>query len=417
MRYAFILLLFFLPLLNTYAQELNRREPVRYEKGFTVPELKDLMEFQVSEGDTVYIRFKGDFRIRYDDITAVQSRGRLRYRARFGFFVDLPSNFKVGMKLISSDAQGTSGGDPISGNTSFENNGTKKFVFFDWAYASWETNIGERIKTNISFGKFSNPFQYSDVVFDNDYTPEGITNNWIVNFREGSNFIVHAAYFQIDENSNTHRDPFMGGVQAGIDFSRPSKYHFFGGVGYMQVVHAQELTNDAVPNKNVGNTRTEDGVLVHSFRNLMFQIEATKYLGAWRKFSDFPVEVGGELLLNTAIENNNLGWSGFVTLGKADKKGRWEIVYRYKYLERDSWYEEFVDSDYGAEYEEALIGSGQGSGYRPGTNMKGSRISTRYSITNNINMGLIVYFGRLILPQGERDTMVRRWQYNIEFKF
>ena len=64
-------------------------------------------------------------------------RDRMRYRLRAGLTATLKDRFEVGMRLTSSDPDGSLGGDPISGNTTFQNNGSKKFVFIDLAYGKW----------------------------------------------------------------------------------------------------------------------------------------------------------------------------------------------------------------------------------------------------------------------------------------
>jgi hypothetical protein len=52
-------------------------------------------------------------------------RSRFRYRIRPGIVATIKDNFEVGFRLTSSEAQGTFGGDPISGNTTFQDNASK----------------------------------------------------------------------------------------------------------------------------------------------------------------------------------------------------------------------------------------------------------------------------------------------------
>ena len=81
-------------------------------------------------------KISGDFRGRFDGINydthnAPPDRDRFRYRLRFGIVASLQNDLEVGFRLTSSEpAKGvTSGGDPISGNTTFSGNGTKKFIY------------------------------------------------------------------------------------------------------------------------------------------------------------------------------------------------------------------------------------------------------------------------------------------------
>jgi hypothetical protein len=56
---------------------------------------------------------------------ANRPRDRFRYRLRVGATATLMDNFEAGFRLTSSEANGTFGGDPISGNTTFGDNGSR----------------------------------------------------------------------------------------------------------------------------------------------------------------------------------------------------------------------------------------------------------------------------------------------------
>src|SRR5690349_2543445 len=86
------------------------------------------------------LKFNGDVRGRYESFYFDNANGvdryRFRYRLRFGVMASLTDNFEAGFRLTSSEpANGGNGGDPISGNSTFQDNGSKKFVYLDLAYA------------------------------------------------------------------------------------------------------------------------------------------------------------------------------------------------------------------------------------------------------------------------------------------
>ena len=68
----------------------------------------------------------GDFRGRYEYFSsendAFVTRNRFRYRLRAGLTYTMFDQFEAGFRLTSSDPVGTTGGDPISGNTTFKEN-------------------------------------------------------------------------------------------------------------------------------------------------------------------------------------------------------------------------------------------------------------------------------------------------------
>ena len=118
------------------------------------------------------LRIGGDFRGRYEMFTAADDtylaspgaddtfvdRHRFRYRIRPGIVATLRDNFEVGFRLTSSEAQGTFGGDPISGNTSFQDNASKKFAYIDLAYAKWTAvNNAAMSLNNGAFRSYSIP--------------------------------------------------------------------------------------------------------------------------------------------------------------------------------------------------------------------------------------------------------------------
>jgi len=84
------------------------------------------------------LRLGGDIRLRYDGIFAepptgalptVTDRNRLRYRLRVGVTATMLDDLEVGMRLTSSENKSTGNnymGDPISGNDTLTNNGSKK---------------------------------------------------------------------------------------------------------------------------------------------------------------------------------------------------------------------------------------------------------------------------------------------------
>src|SRR5947207_1866388 len=128
------------------------------------------------------LKLGGDFRARYDGIwqdesnegagSATADRDRFRYRLRFGATAELADHFEVGLRLGSGEigsAAPSLGGSGFSANTTLNNDGSRKFVFIDLAYAKWKPAdwFGAQI------GKMASEFWFTDMVLDPDYNPEG----------------------------------------------------------------------------------------------------------------------------------------------------------------------------------------------------------------------------------------------------
>ena len=139
----------------------------------------------------------------------------------------------------------------------------------------------------------------------------------------------------------------------------------------------------------------------------------------------FPIKVGGEFLHNPAADSANSGYWAGIQFGKSGKKGTWDLSYRYKYLEGDAWYEEFVDSDFGAYYRSATAAplpnrATDGGGYRAGTNVKGHVVRASYSPYNGFTLGTSAFFTELVENPFEArgiDSGMTRLQVDASWKF
>src|SRR5688500_17399999 len=230
--------------INTSAQSADAIIDKLVDKGIlTVDEANELREesdkgfsssYQVKSGLPDWVtslRIGGDFRGRYEMFTAADDtylasphtddtfvdRHRFRYRIRPGIVATIKDNFEVGFRLTSSEAQGSFGGDPISGNTTFQDNASKKFAYIDLAYAKWTAFHTPLWSGTFTIGKMENPFVFSDMVFDGDYTPEGAAQQFSFNIAETHSLKLNFGEFWIDEISTSSRDPYMFGAQLRLE--------------------------------------------------------------------------------------------------------------------------------------------------------------------------------------------------------
>jgi hypothetical protein len=434
------------------------------QKGVLTPadakELREEMDqgftkaYQVKSGMPDWVtalKFSGDFRGRVEtfqgDNSAFEDRTRFRYRLRLGVTAIIQDNFEVGVRLTSSEPvpgsggnTSTFGGDPISGNTTLGDNGSKKWVFIDLAYAKWYAFNTKQNAGSLTIGKMENPFTWASstfapLIFDLDYTPEGGALNYT--FRPND---VHAIQFNggayvLDEFS-TGGDPYMLAAQARWNAAWDKHWSSTLSAAILSIQSAGQLTNGAVPNVNVGNYRNAGtGALTYNF-NPIFTDAALQYTfdhGPLYK-QPFPIRVWGEYLVNPAAPSSadNDGFDVGITFGKAGKKGLWELTYLYRYLGANSWYEEVVDSDFGAYYATPWQNSGMSaantpSNYRAGTNVKGHIIRASYSPYDFLTFQVTAYLTSLIqktapgtpagTPPDGGDSGMTRIQVDAVWKF
>ena len=99
---------------------------------------------------------------------------------------------------------------------------------------------------------------------------------------------------------------------------------------------------------------------------------------------------------NVTQTRDNIGYSAGLQLGRAARKGQWEVNYRWLELQANAWYEEMAESDFGAFY--AAAPTGGVAGYRSGTNVRGHWVKGTYAFNDAINFSVAYFLTELIHP-------------------
>lgn len=424
------------------------------DKGIlTVKEANDLREesdtglskaLQVKNGLPDWVtalKINGDVRGRYEGILLDETsknsaaanagngffpdRHRFRYRLRLGVVATIKDDFEFGMRLTSSEPYtgGANPGDPISGNTTLTGNGSKKFIYLDQAYGKWSPLHTGLLNGGLTLGKMEMPFSNSDIVWDSDYTPEGIAETLGFQLTDTQSLKLTGGQFALNELDNVagaSRDAYLLGGQARWDAKWTPKWQSTLGVGWYGLLNPRSLElGTAVPNKASGNTRDVGGSLAGHYNPVVLDGALTYTLASFPLYTGaFPIKLAGDYVSNPAIKDGNTGFSAGLTFGKAGKRNTWEVSYRYKYLERDAWFEELVDSDTGAFYGAGYNGSG--TGYKSGTNVKGHVVKAGYSPFDAFTLNFAVLMTSLINNPSESaniksDTV--RFQVDANLKF
>jgi hypothetical protein len=368
------------------------------------------------------LKIGGDLRLRYEGIYIengdVAERNRFRYRLRPGITATLKDNFEVGLRLTSSEASGSFGGDPISGNTSFSDNASKKFIYIDLAYAKWTALNNSDWTLVFTGGKMENPLHFpSTDVFDKDYTPEGFAQEITYRLNPNHSFKLTGAQYILDELETSGDDPLLLGAQLGWTAVWNKKLSSYVGATYLTLIHSDSLITANIPNQGRGNTRTAGGALVHEYEPIIGDARITYTFDKVPLYPDaFPVSISGDYIYNPSPSDENTGYSVGFTLGKAGKKHTWQLDYRYTYLGGDAWFEEFPESDFGAYYESAPIGGS--TGYRYGTNIKGHWVKGAYAATDALTLSIAYFFTDLVHPNPHgSDSGAGRLQADLVWKF
>ena len=404
----FVFLFAFLVLLSpapSRAQSTDALLNKLVEKGIlTVKEANELREesdknfseaYSVKSGMPDWVtalRFNGDFRGRFEqnwaENEAYHTRNRFRYRIRFGVNASLVDNFDIGFRMASGNPQTGSGGTlvggaPISANTDLGSLESRKFLWVDAAFARWTPLNNAEWLASAVIGKFDNPFQLSNMIYDYDIVPEGGSFQIFHNFSDNQVLKGVAAYFALDEinqgvgtvpSIDAEHDPFIYGGQVWLESHWATNFDTSLGIAVMDIGYKDSLSAQAQPFYNSGNTRLTNGVLAYDFNPIIGTASATYWIEQVPFYSGrFPIRLLGEYMVNPAAPANNTAWRAGIDIGRAGKKNTWELFYRYQRLEADAWFDAMPDDDNGAFYARGnpqLVGTGKGSGWFGGTNVK-----------------------------------------------
>lgn len=335
-------------------------------------------------------KFSADVRYRQDwlkeDVNGNHREGRYRHRlrARVGFHTDVDSQWSLGARLSTVDSASLSGGEPVSYNQTLEKNGSKKVVGWDLAYIQWKNEMNWMARA----GKMVNPIytpQGSQLIFDVDYTPEGVALQ--------TPWFVTAGYILDDRSltsgSTTKMDPqaWLWATQAKKDFTfgeipvvlGAGYYHFFNVQGYTNL-YTSSTTFPFLSNTSFADGATNKYLNPYQVAQLFGEVTPVKSL---------PLTLYADVIQNLAIGKGNFGWISGAKYGSASKAKGWEAMYSFRRTEADSTVSALNDSDFAGGRDQAY----------------GHIVNLRYGLTDNVKLAM--YYNRAWVGADHSDIYNR----------
>jgi Putative porin len=346
----------------------------------------------------------GDFRGRFDERAtpnpAQEDNIRLRYRLRVGLEINMKDNLQVGFRLASADPPGTYGGSPVSNNTTLQGNGTKKFIYVDEAYGRWTPIKDGTWMVSGTIGKMPNdfPFQVTPMVLDPDYTPEGGAIQTGYQINDMNSLALNGAGYVLTNPGGSQNMAFLYGVQAMWNAKWTDQVSSSLGVAVLDIVNRDLLTSaNNVNVGNGGNSLGAGGAPLYNMNPVVVDASTVYKLDSFPLYPGaFPIKLAGEYMINPAAPgtggnaggepNGNQGYSVGVTFGHADKKGTWDVGYRYQSLDANAWYAQVVNDD-------NLV---YNAGFPGGTNIKGHLFTADYAVTDALLFSFTCYVNSMI---------------------
>jgi len=326
---------------------------------------------------TETIKWKGDFRYRYEDIDdGGADRDRHRIRARAALIAQATDDVEVGLGFA------TGGDDPVSTNETLGGGGSTKDIRLDLAYFRWQPN-----EFWLAGGKVSNPYYKpfkSGLIWDGDFRPEGIFAGW-----EGKSFFVNSSFIHINSDSRGGLDESFWGVQVGTMLGPVTV-----AAGY------QDIPTKGLPaifdDDLFGNSADANGHYLYNYELV------TVGASAGFNIAEMPLGLYADYVQNQDASDNDQGYVLGAKLGKAAKRGTWQVQYQYQELEADATFALITDSDF--------MGGG--------TDGKGHKISAAYALLDKWTLGFTYFDGEKCFDDIKCDSRdYDRLMIDTKFKY
>ena len=314
------------------------------------------------------IKINGDMRYRYESIDDdrknvgdADERNRSRLRARLGITAQVSDDVKAGFAL----ATGTSGGDPISSNSTFGSSNSDKGIVLDQGYIAWKFYDNMTLTAGKTKVPYFKPGK-SSLIFDGDLRPEGAH----IKYKNNSIFATLGYNFlNSDDGSSGNKDIIETyGAQVGYKFKLDKNTKVTVGLGYYNIpLSGSELADvlaDEFGNTASGTTYAYD-----------YEIQQV--------FAEVKTKIYG------------------VKVGNAKKRGDLAFGYAYQDLEQDATFGAHTDSDFGG----------------GGTDTKGSKISGALGLSKNTSLALVYFDTEYGKESRGEEFDYERLQVDLKTKF
>ena len=332
------------------------------------------------------IKWKGDYRFRYEaiDEEGKDDRDRWRIRARPALVAKINDTTEVGFGLA------TGSDDPVSSNQTLGDGGASKNINLDLAYATWRpTN-----ETYVTGGIFANPYyrpNKSQLIFDGDFRQEGLAVGWA-----NDTFFTNVVYNFIESDSKKG-EYGVWVAQAGVNFELFKDATLTTAVGYLDIpTKGQKAIFDGLFFGN-SSVPDADGVEVYEYDYTVYNASLALGLTAF----DVPLSLYADYVNNTDADELNTGYLAGVRLGKVKKKGDWQIQYQYEDLDANATLGVITNSDFAG----------------GGTDNKGSSVSAAYGVDDKWYVATTYYFDNTRGVKLGKDASYDRIQLDTGFKY
>jgi len=355
------------------------------------------------------LTFSGDLRLRYEgrnrsDPDTGDHDKRGRFRLRFGFVKTWPKDdLEIGFRLVTGADT-----DPTSTNQTFGNMFQEYGIGVDTAYAKWTPKAFKGFE--LWGGKFKNPWESTNIVWDTDVNPDGIWARYNVPGLGAVTPFVGAGVFQLrsadEASAAVYGDTGMAAYDAGVRWNVAKDVRYTLAVTHyrfwnLDVAFARIAagTFPARGNNWFVNARGQRQFRAESFDefDLVNKVDFKAFGLPFSVFTDWIHNCGDET--DAPFAKRNDGFAAGVKVGQNKKKGDWSAGYTYRILQADTVLAFFPDGDFG---------------YGSHTDRKGHEWNVTYNITDALTAGVNIFYTRPIDLNNEHRYVI---QADLVWKF
>ena len=289
----------------------------------TAPPAPVAVKADASTDASARLAVTGDLRLRYQgDYSGIDQpdRSSSQVRARLGATLAVNDRVSVGARLVTGDPD-----DPNSTDVQLSNFDDDLQVSLDLAYA--RLDLGDLA---LYGGKLPQPFARTDLVWDSDVNPQGVSAVYRHALAGGSTLRANGLFFVVDENA-VAADSTMVGAQLGYDLPVADDWKLDASAAYYDYRLGSVAGGDAGDFRS--NLRNPDGRYRSDF-DLADLLVGVTWSGAG---SRWPVRVLADYVRNLgAATAADTGYGIDVALGRASRQGDWRLTYGYSVAETDA---------------------------------------------------------------------------------
>lgn len=269
------------------------------------------------------LNISGDLRVRsqFDNSNPIAAdRGSGQVRARLAATFAVNDHISLGARLVTGDPD-----NPRSSDVQMSNWDNDFEVSLDQAYL--QLAFGD---LKIHGGKIPQPFVRTELVWDGDVNPQGVSATWKHALGNGAALRANSLFFIIDERA-TGANSTLRGVQLGYDTPRLGDWKFDASAAHYDYTLGSMAGGNA--NDWRSNLRNPDGSYLSGYR-LVDVIVGASYQGLGERW---PLRIVGDYVHNTAAKvDADSGYSADVTLGRSSQVGDWRFSYGHAMAENDA---------------------------------------------------------------------------------